>query len=325
MKEEKKNPLQGLLDFYRESVAERDKAGLAEVFKDATDKLLKRIAENFAADGIGFTPYDIEFDDGYFIFGHGTNSVVRFKIKEAGGWLAGIWWRAPDEKQIETYKEPIINCELFCQFEETINKFKPSDSMFEKEFVWQLREDSKNWDAAIAADKVFRLILTYPYLAWFREIHYTDFNVEYVSNEAAIAAYTVYRTEEEEKRRITEINNKEVYDCVKYIFQEFIDDGDAFIDDRGENVSPRYEVVIRNLMLDDGEPLVKESGCYGMFDWCSYDDEEADKKLLEDTIAQCKERAGKYYWFNPMSNCVCIVDDEKYYEWKEKYLNDNIS
>lgn len=322
MEEEKKNLLQGLLDFYNESVAEYDKLNLAELFKDATDKLLKHIAEYFAADGISFTPYDIEFSDGYFIFGHGTNSVVRFRIKEAEGWLAGIWWSAPSKEQTKTYQGPVINCELFCQFEETIDKFKPSYSIFEKEFVWQLKEDNKNLDADFAADKVFRLMLTYPYLAWFRDVHHTNFNIEYISNEEAIAAYNVYRMEEKEKAEITEINDREIYDCVKYIFQKLIDDGDAFIDDSGANISPRYKVVIRNLILDDGKPLVNESGYYNMFDWCSYRDAESDKKLLEDTIAKCKERAGKYYWFNPMSHCVYIADDEKYYKWKEKHLNE---
>ena len=78
-----KHPLEALKDFYEESVKEADANRSPEIHKANTEALFKELP---------YSIEDIEYLDGYFIFGFGTNSVVHFHIKECPGWKFGIWW-----------------------------------------------------------------------------------------------------------------------------------------------------------------------------------------------------------------------------------------
>ena len=78
-----KHPLEVLKDLYDDSVKEADASGLSEIYKANTEALFKELP---------YSIEDIEYLDGYFIFGFGTNSVVHFHIKECPGWKFGIWW-----------------------------------------------------------------------------------------------------------------------------------------------------------------------------------------------------------------------------------------
>ena len=82
----------------------------------------------------GFTPYDIDYGNGYFLFEMGENSVVHFKIKEVWkNWKFGMWidsnaleyHKGDDETSYED--EPNV-VQLFCQHEHLLDKFKPSRS-----------------------------------------------------------------------------------------------------------------------------------------------------------------------------------------------------
>lgn len=89
----------------------------------------------------GYTPYDINFLDGYFIFDLGKDSVVHFRVKEVwSGFKFGMWIhseyatregrkKAQDEYP-ESYKheDDFHVVELFCQHEDWLDKFKPSRS-----------------------------------------------------------------------------------------------------------------------------------------------------------------------------------------------------
>lgn len=68
-----------------------------------------------------FTPIDIEYRSGYFIFETGDDSVVHFHIKQIKGWRFAMW--IDTESEAETVQ-------FFAQFEELIDKFKPSRSFF---------------------------------------------------------------------------------------------------------------------------------------------------------------------------------------------------
>jgi hypothetical protein len=86
--------------------------------------------------GFGFTPYDISYGDGYFIFEMGENSVVYFKIKEVWkNWQFGMWiysdelnnYKEDENNETPYEKEPNV-VHIFCQHEHLIDKFKPSRS-----------------------------------------------------------------------------------------------------------------------------------------------------------------------------------------------------
>lgn len=119
--------LEGLYNFYMEAVKAADEKGYADLYKQMTERLFKEIKKECSDLNQDIDIEEVEYEDGYFIFGRGTNSVVRFKIKQAPDWTFGIWWKEP-----ETDEEGVITatCELFWQFTETIDKFKPSRSVF---------------------------------------------------------------------------------------------------------------------------------------------------------------------------------------------------
>ncbi len=325
--EEEKHPLQSLLDYFKESLEEEDEKGFAEVYRTSTERFFKDLAEKLSNDKISFTPCDIEYGDGYFIFAFGTNSVVHFHVKEAPGWLFGIWWKPVELCETReagtkpNYHNDRIHCDFFAQYEEDIDKFKPSYSTFAESFIWWLDASSNsNYSALCEGESVVRLILTEPMLAWYREKYYVDLNVEYVSREQAEAAFQEEQLYKANCKLIDRENLQKMLDCVNYIFKPLIDSGQAFICDRGKCISPRYEVIIHNYWKDENNQEDSEDGDYPMFDWCKYKDLEEDKALFEKTEKECKERASaaKHYWFNPVSHWVCILSNPRFTELKDK-------
>jgi hypothetical protein len=64
---------------------------------------------------------DVKFLSSYFIFYMGEDSVVHFHIKGLKGWKFGLWIDL-------TYEKQTMKC--FAQYEQLIDKFKPSESVF---------------------------------------------------------------------------------------------------------------------------------------------------------------------------------------------------
>ena len=97
-KRKTKNPFEALANMYDEMRERADAAGFSELFKEATDHIFTTLSSyDIMAEAYGndekkytFTPVDVNYGDGYFIFSHGTNSVITFHIKELPGWLFGI-------------------------------------------------------------------------------------------------------------------------------------------------------------------------------------------------------------------------------------------
>lgn len=321
-----KNPLEPMAKFYEKCVKDADKKGFADLYKKATELLFERIKKETDLD-LHFE--DINYLDGYFIFGYGTNSVVHFHIKEAPGWLFGIWWSPiptdeTKDKKKQEYKTDRLCCELFFQFEKEIDKFKPTASTFGNCFDLVFDEgycDSGFMNAC--AD--IKFVIKEPYLAFYREMHYTNFNHEYVSREKAKNYWNRHWKEKEKRKQINITNAQAMFETFKYIVGPIVKDGDAFIYDSGPNISPRYEVVIKNPMCSDGKPLVEEDGCYYLFN-LGYEDEKSDEKLYKKTEKECAKREGyKYYFENPFSKHCMIVNTKRYNKWlKEAFANDRV-
>ncbi len=319
---ENKNPLQGIVDFYNKTVAEADERGFANTFKEVTERFFKGLNEHLQHDyNTSFTPVDVEYGDGYFIFGHGTNSVVSFHIEENKDWLFGIWWSPVKKFESENeYETDRVRCEFFAQFEPEIDKFKPSASTFVSEFQFYVEDDkTMNWTAYYHATNTVLLIIKEPILAWYREIHYVDFNVEYVERQTAIDAYVDYWYKRRNREKMKAKNDRNMLAVTYYIFKPMVDSGDAYMIDRGENVSPRYELVIKNKWNTGEDPI--EDGCYDMFDFgIDWDEREDDKALWDSQVEVCKKRADDIdsYWYNSVSHCILLVSEERYNYWKDK-------
>jgi hypothetical protein len=282
------NPFNSIVELYTESVNKADAAGLAEVYKQATDIVFNALKETPALD---ITITDVEYLDGYFIFGHGTNSVVHFHIKETPGWKYGIWWSPLEKKEgTEEYYTNRVRCNIFTQYEEEIDKFKPSASMVEEEFIVNLEFPASNLVWSFARDLEF--IRDEPYLAFYREMHYTDFNKEYVSRAKAKAYFERHYKHKKLEEETKALNNKEMLGTLYKMLKEDIDEGTCFIQDRGDSWSPRYEIIIKNTWEI-------EDGCYGLFDLFEEADAAEMQKLLDKVVKDCKKRAKKAgcYWY----------------------------
>lgn len=98
--------------------------------KEVSEIIFSKIKE------FGFKPYSIHYHGGYFVFKTGQDSVVDFKIKGLKKWLFGIWIEIdPSKLKNENENEadyPAL--QFFCQYEESINKFKPAESYFHAEY-----------------------------------------------------------------------------------------------------------------------------------------------------------------------------------------------
>lgn len=331
LEEEKKHPLQGLIDFMQECLEKQDAKGFADIYKTTGKIILMSIAEKLEEDQITFTPEDIEYSDGYFIFSFGTNSVLHFHVKECPGWLFGIWFSPAETKEsIEEkpdYYKDRISVEFFTQYEETIDKFKPSASTItcnENHFYIDEHQNLNWWFINKLANTI-KMIIKYPSIMWYRDMYYADMNYEYVTVEEADTEYTEWRLKENARKLMEQENTQKMLDCLKYIYGPVIEAGDAFIHDRGPCVSPRYELVMRNVWKDNGQED-SQDGCFGLFDWGAEDwtDQEKDKALWEQTVQECEDHAEALdtYWFNPVSNCLTIISGEKYYRYKQEENTD---
>lgn len=305
--------LSALVNFYKETVEKEDEKGLAEVFKQATEMLFEQLpkAISYKKDVV-FTVEDVVYLDGYFIFGKGTNSVVHFHIKETPGWLYGIWWSPVEDKEASTEEKKVyatdrLYCNIFAQFEETIDKFKPSASMVSASFNFWLDSNSNGSLWNFARDILF--IRDEPYLAFYRDVHFSDFNREYISRAKAKAAYNKYLKKKQAEIEITDLNNREMLDLINSMFEEFIDQNAFMIKDRGHHVLPRYGLVMKNLWTDCG----LKNGTYELFDM-GFEGEDKDKKIYNKKLKECEKRAAKadIYWSRPFGGFIDVISEESF-------------
>ena len=293
------NPIKGIVDIYADSVKKSDEAGLAEVYKQATDLVINALKKELKDHRkFDINIEDVEYLDGYFIFGKGTNSVVHFHIKETPGWKYGIWWspvskNTEDSENTEYYTDR-VHCSIFAQYEEEIDKFKPSDSMVCEEFTIDFKHPAANRLWAFADDIEF--IHKEPYLAFYREMHYSDFNKEYVSRAKAKSYFERHFKQKKLKESTEALNNRELLKTIYTILKEDIDESTCFIRDRGDKWSPRYEIVVKNT-------FGAKNGCYRFFDILEEADAKEAQKLWDKTMKDCEKRAKKVgsYWYS--SSC----------------------
>lgn len=221
-----------MASFYEKGVAEHDTKGLADFYKQCAETYFEEMNQN------GFTPTDIEYLDGYFIFGTGTNTIVHFHVAECPGWLFGIWWNRPEEgEKIEELKG-----ELFAQFEENIDKFKPSAS----ELVNHIYVGPHGTSFEYSDLYFFTFIRDEPHLAFCRDYLYWDYNREYHTREEAEQEYNKYTAHKLAERNLQQAYTQTYLDnLVELVKKHVLDPGETFcIYDRGEAWSPRYAPIL---------------------------------------------------------------------------------
>ena len=117
----------------------------------------------------GFTPYDIDYGNGYFLFDMGDNSVVHFRIKEVWkNWKFGMWIDSEalnKDEDIPYEKEPNV-VQVFCQHEHLIDKFNPSRSSLRVEFKPSDFSDGVLEFGAYRLRDMLKMIKHHPFICW---------------------------------------------------------------------------------------------------------------------------------------------------------------
>lgn len=298
------NPFNSIIELYTKSVEKADSAGLAEAYKQATEAVFNSLKEKFSFD---ITITDVEYLDGYFIFGRGTNSVVHFHINETPGWKYGIWWAPIEDEDTKKPYTDRVHCSIFAQYEEEIDKFKPSASMICEEFTIDFKHPTANRLWAFVED--IKFIHDEPYLAFYREMNYTDFNREYVSRAKAKSYFERYFKQKRLAEETKALNNKEMLKTIYGILKEDIDEGTCFIVDRGDSCSPRYNIIVKNT-------FGIEDGCYRLWDFFEEPNTTELKRLWDNTVAECNKRANKakccWWWSSCCHESVDLISADAY-------------
>ena len=300
------NPLNSIVDLYTDAVEKADSIGLSEVYKQATGMAIAALNKECS---FGVTVEDIEYLDGYFIFGKGTNSVVHFHVKETPGWKYGIWWEPVRKSECENdeayneYHVDCLRCKIFTQYEDEIDKFKPSASMVSDEFIMSLSGFNESYFWSFAQDIEF--IHKEPYLAFYREMYYTDFNREYVSRREAKKYFKKHAKEKAKCNKLTEKNNVDVLRSVYKILKEDIDAGACFVWDRGDTWSPRYTIIGR---ADEAS----DAGYYDLFSIFEEPYATKFKKIWDKTFARCRRRLSGWYDHSCFHNSIHLLAREEY-------------
>ena len=225
------------------------------------------------------------------------NFFFDFHIKQCKGWLFGI--------RPKKTKENNVKVTFFCQYEQEINKFKPSHS----EYICEIEPSSSNdsgWDFMFGEGemlKIINFIHKHPIRAWNRDVEGIDYNVEYHTSVGLLWKYIRRQCSFITSNFIKNLLDKIMVRFVeKKIFPYLISEGFGNIRlyDNGENVFPRYDI---SCTFKDGTTM---KGYYSLFG----DDESGfsvekqwDKKRAK--LQDIAERLN-LYWHDPISSCIRV-------------------
>lgn len=231
------NPFKKIADLYLEQVKECDEKGYADIFPRCFETLKKYLSVN------EFTIIDEIYENGYFIMGSGTNSVVRFHIRELPGWLFGVWFTPKDEKHIKG--------DFFWQFEKKIDKFKPSASIYNFTISFWKFNDRWELNELYSARWALRFLKEEPCLAYCRAVHCWNYNEEYHSRIGAAFVCLRNRVCDWKEERERAYFNKKCLRKLTRLCKDYWNTDEVFVEDRGECVSPRYQIYVGTSFADD--------------------------------------------------------------------------
>ena len=276
-----------------------------ELFKKGTDCVFNIIRGSLD----GERKYTIEGIEFRSICGR--NSNVQFRVKEADGWLFGLWWEEDKKNKKAVGK-------LFSQYERDIDKFKPSASAIVQEF-WYFTDGytCNEW----CVRKLVDFIVNEPYLAYYRDCRWADLNYEYVTRSEARKLFFEQKRWYERKERLENRVNNYAIKQAKKTFKKWFDTNDAYILDDGKNSSPRYRIVLRNgshaLLETDDEKHIAWWSIEDLreYNLCKYSEWVKIEKFV-DSIG--KRYPGMAIW-NPFSVdwCIMVANDDRFEEFKK--------
>ena len=256
------------------------------LYREATREILSMF------DKKGFRVFDLDSDLAF----------ISFRIKECPHWRFGVWWYVDEE-------HPLIKGWFFTQHDYNCDKFKPSRSTFVREFHLDTTKGKthlKNNDDFYFyyIDKMVGFISKHPYLAWYRDAHWSPTECIYsqVSRLGAFVDYWKDRFEHFRQAKLSRsYRRKYLRLCNKHLVSLF---DDAFMFDNGDDVSPRFELVV--LKSKESGLSSYETGWYSIFEtkdeWKEFD---AKAKKLQDKYS-------KVWSLDHCGRGMYLVDKKRY-------------
>lgn len=328
----KNNPWKTIVESYQEQVEEANKKGYADFYQRCTEHyLFKFVPSQLQEVGLTFTPVDIEYDDGYYVFGRGSNSVVNFRVAEAPGWLFGIWYRI--EEDTTDIDKITYSCryDVFAQYEQFIDKFKPSRSTLSlRDLIYDVTPDYVFKDSSFVynAANMFIFIIKEPALAFCRDQFDWNYNEEYHTREEAEEKMQKMLQREQLTRDFVKSADEQL---LNYIKQFWNNNNNVFIRDFGKNISPRYELSF--IYPDDNFPNdwpIEERIYHCNYKWFIEEDNEFritfDKEKLHQFCVGFHELREKLeqeadalhiYYSSEVSSWIRFESVEHHNDWKK--------
>ena len=264
-------------------------------YRELTEKFFNSIKSQEDFENIEFT--DVTYLEGYYIFTFAEDSVVHFHINKCPGWKFGIWW-----DEIGEEAKPYYNGTFFAQYENAIDKFKPSAS----EIKTNITIYPKGEDSIFETSETIEFIEKEPYLAFCRDYCFMNYNFRYLSRREAKKIFWNYKREKAAEDKYTKKFDAIVLNWVrKYILPMFTD---AEIIDMGENWSPRYDVFAP---FEKNKDIVDKSGCYGWFG--DDNDSQKLKKKFDRLIKRLNKRANRHkvWWYDTLYESITFTSNEE--------------
>lgn len=323
-----------MIKVYNEMLEEMNKEGWGDIYKQIVDFILANLGKQYREEkSIKLTPKDVNYGDGYFIFAHGDNSVIEFRVEEIPGWLFGIWLYPPTEKDPNS-----IRLDFFSQYEDAIDKFKPSRSQLlvseqfplkheevkvtsnkegeEDKTIWKpLKEleDLDIWDV----DDINKLLIymyKYPELAFMQDYHGYDLNKEYVDRRTAKRRFEKYKRLHILGEQLKQEYETKALNFIKERAPKWFG-VEPYIQDRGEEWSPRYAILfpledMNNALEENEEPYEWESYAINDKKSLAYKDFKELEKLTKEYE---KKAHNTPVWIHSIVhlNCIDVLPKER--------------
>lgn len=220
----------------------------SEKFLKLTNQLFEHLKSQ------NYTITTEQYGDGYFIFDYGPNTVVHFRLKETPGWLYGVWW------SFKVNKEGIISIvgDFFAQYEEEIDKFKPSASYYGCDMLSLVAADGSIYLDEGDVVSIINFIRDHPYRAWNGHISFND-------KISGIRAWLNYQKRQRHLRKGKRLEKNLYKDLCKFakIASKLLKyTNNITVEDYGEGIYPRY---FFQLIATPDEGF-KEKGCYELWE-----------------------------------------------------------
>lgn len=293
-----------------------NRKGYADLLKTITETIVNRLGtldEEYDFRDHAYHVTDVNYSDGYYVFGTGDNTVVSFHVKETPDWLYGIWWKIPEVTRKEKRSGSFfVEGQLFAQYEKTIDKFKPSRSNI------CLPIKVKIFDGSIAADildtceiyETINFIHTEPELAFCRDYYFWDLNTTYHTREEAQERYEAYLVQQEKLDNYRKICDQKLYNCVHRLFAEQLKSGNAKLMDLYRD--GMSEIVLKRSAAEalSGETIkCKDYVIYPMSELLpdSYN-------IFSKTVEQIEgsNNNEELYWYTNIDDGIYVVEDSKF-------------